>query len=1206
LINDPGVRLGGTGASFTFDGVISGAGSLTKAGAGVMTLTGASTPRSTRVEGGALAVNGSIASTFTTQVTNATLTGTGNVQTPVFITSGGTIRPGSLTSPGVLHTGRLQMGAGTASFATQLNSAAAFGQLVVTGTTTVSGNLIVTLGSGYAPAIGTQFTIIDNDDVDVVAGFFNGKFEGTTFNVDGFKFQISYAGGTGNDVVLTSLGSADLAVTMTGPSSVASGSDITYNITVTNNGPTPAPDVVVTDTNPSSVLVQSIVSSQGTCSSGPFTQTCTLGPLAVSASASIQLTVKTVTSTPSPAVNVASASTSANDPIAANNSATVSTTLMPTADLEITQTAQATVFASVDAAYSLLVGNLGGSTATSVTVTDTLPVGTSLVSAITSQGSCSGTTTVTCSLGTIFFGQGPVQVILVVSTGGSTVSPMINTATVSSAVTDPNPANNQSTAQTIVTPLADLSLTHTEPASVYAGHDFTTTLIVRNNGPSSATGVVLTDALFVQPVSVSTTQGSCLKQSDVVCTIGTMAVGASVSVTVVQTASRFAPNYFNAAHVSSDVADPNSSNDFAELAGDIIPNADLEVLMTAPASATPGQIQYVIKVSNKGPSFNPSVTLTDLLPAGTTFSRLQTTQGSCTVTAAQVTCAIGNMNASTTATVILDLQTSGQTPSPVVNTVTVSSAIEDLVSGNNSVTASTSVACYAINVQTLSSIPVLGADYVRAFAGIGGVSPQTFALAGTLPQGLTFTANGRIRGIPTELGAFPLTVTATDKNSCQGSLSFTIAVSRARFVAVGPGAGGAPNVRTFRDGGAQRAETAAFAPEFTGGVSVALGDVTGDGVADLIAGAGPGGGPHVIVMNGVTGAPALSFFAYDPSMTTGVEVAAADFTRDGVPDIVTVPGLGGPPLVRIFDGRTSALVREFLVPSATASGGLHIAAADVNGDGLVDLVVGNGPFGVPLVQVFDGGSFALLRSFLAYESVFPGGVYVAAGDVNGDGYADIVTGAGAGGGPHVKVFDGVTNALLPGPLGSFFGYDPAFSGGVRVAAGDVDGDGRAEVITGAGPGGGPHVRVWDGATGEATASFFAFDASFGGGVFVAGPPPPLGRMAIGLPQPGSTPSSVRVAGWALVETAADTVGTDAIHAWAYPAGGGAPMFVGSATGRVDRPDVSVLFGGEFLKSGFDFTGALPPGTYDLVVFARNAKTGIFDQWRSVRITVAVN
>jgi hypothetical protein len=132
-----------------------------------------------------------------------------------------------------------------------------------------------------------------------------------------------------------------------------------------------------------------------------------------------------------------------------------------------------------------------------------------------------------------------------------------------------------------------------------------------------------------------------------------------------------------------------------------------------------------------------------------------------------------------------------------------------------------------------------------------------------------------------------------------------------------------------------------------------------------------------------------------------------------------------------------------------------VAAGDVNGDGLADLVTGAGPSGGPHVMVFNGVDLSMLASFYAFTPGFPGGVNVAAGDVNGDGRADIITGAGPGGGPHVRVFSGVDLA----ELASYFAYDVAFVGGVTVTAGDYNGDGVIDVITGPGWGGGPHVRA---------------------------------------------------------------------------------------------------------------------------------------------------
>src|SRR5439155_20991422 len=166
---------------------------------------------------------------------------------------------------------------------------------------------------------------------------------------------------------------------------------------------------------------------------------------------------------------------------------------------------------------------------------------------------------------------------------------------------------------------------------------------------------------------------------------------------------------------------------------------------------------------------------------------------------------------------------------------------------------------------------------------------------------------------------------------------------------------------------------------------------------------------------------------------------------------------------------------------ATFTGGVRVARGDVPGDGVPDLIVAAGPGGGPHVKVYDGATGTQTASFFAYNGAFRGGVYVAAGDVNGDGFADIITGAGPGGGPHVRVFSGKDGTLLR----EFFAYGANFTGGVTVAAGDVNGDGKADIITGAGPGGGPHVKVFSGADGSVLSSFYAFAPTFTGGVFVA-------------------------------------------------------------------------------------------------------------------------
>src|SRR5262249_45359650 len=138
-------------------------------------------------------------------------------------------------------------------------------------------------------------------------------------------------------------------------------------------------------------------------------------------------------------------------------------------------------------------------------------------------------------------------------------------------------------------------------------------------------------------------------------------------------------------------------------------------------------------------------------------------------------------------------------------------------------------------------------------------------------------------------------------------------------------------------------------------------------------------------------------------------------------------------------------------------------------DGHADVITGAGEGGGPHVKVFSGKSAVILDEFMAYDAGFSGGVRVAAGDVNADGQADVITGAGLGGGPHVRVFSEQQSPNVYGyyPYGPLqrtqivntMAFDPSYTDGVFVAAGDVNGDGRAELIVSQGTGSQAKVRV---------------------------------------------------------------------------------------------------------------------------------------------------
>lgn len=225
--------------------------------------------------------------------------------------------------------------------------------------------------------------------------------------------------------------------------------------------------------------------------------------------------------------------------------------------------------------------------------------------------------------------------------------------------------------------------------------------------------------------------------------------------------------------------------------------------------------------------------------------------------------------------------------------------------------------------------------------------------------------------------------------------------------------------------------------------------------------------------------------------------------------VVVVGALeGGAPHVKVFASNGTVL-RSFYAYDANFRGGVHVALGDVNGDGFNDIVTGAGPGGGPHVKVFSGKDNAVLASFYAYNTGLAAGVWVAVGDVDNDGHGDIVTGTNhqPGWAPHVKAFTGdldtapadAVGPAAPSLVASFFAYDANFRGGVRVAAADLDADNKADIVTGAGPGGGPHVRAFrmtgtpdpapalagTGNPGEALINKYAFSQSFTGGVFVA-------------------------------------------------------------------------------------------------------------------------
>ncbi len=274
-------------------------------------------------------------------------------------------------------------------------------------------------------------------------------------------------------------------------------------------------------------------------------------------------------------------------------------------------------------------------------------------------------------------------------------------------------------------------------------------------------------------------------------------------------------------------------------------------------------------------------------------------------------------------------------------------------------------------------------------------------------------------------------------------------------IITGAGQGGGPQVRIFDKDYNLLGQFMAFSSTSRSGVNVATGDVDGDGKDEIIVGQGQGLEGWVKTINADLDAGEFVLIgewnAYGTA-PVGAYVAAGDVNGDGRDEIITGPGSAGTPRVRVFSpvGRE---VKSFYAFSNQIRKGAFVASgADFDRDGKQDIVVGEGPGSTSLVRVFRTSDYKVISEFQPYATA---GSHVAVGDVNNDGTADIVTGAGIGGGPHVRAFKWGGNALTV----NFFPYTQSFRGGVNVSAADLNNTGRAEILTGAGVGGGPQIRT---------------------------------------------------------------------------------------------------------------------------------------------------
>jgi uncharacterized repeat protein (TIGR01451 family) len=450
--------------------------------------------------------------------------------------------------------------------------------------------------------------------------------------------------------------SADLSITKTdGVTSATAGGSVTYTITASNAGPSAATGSTVSDTFPA---VQTCTwtcagAGGGTCtasgsgniadtvnlptgSSVTYTAACTISP---SATGSLSNTA------------TVAAPAGVTDPTPGNNSATDVDALGASADLSITKTDGVTsAIPGGSVTYTITASNAGPSNATGATVADTFPA------SLTCTWTCAGAGGGTCTAS----GSGNISDAVNLPSGGSATytaacaisasatGTLDNTATIEApgSVTDTNPGNNSATDSDTLGAEADLSITKTDGVtSVVAGGSVTYTITASNAGPSSASGVTVTDTF---PAGLTCTWtcagaggGTCtasgsgniadsanLPASGSVTYTAACAVSVAASGTLSNTATVAAP---------AGVTDPNAGNDSA---------TDVDTITAAPAAAlsatkavsagpySPGaSVTYTVVISNTGAGAqgdNPGNEFTDVLPAGLTLVSASATSGAAT------------------------------------------------------------------------------------------------------------------------------------------------------------------------------------------------------------------------------------------------------------------------------------------------------------------------------------------------------------------------------------------------------------------------------------------------------------------------------------------------------------------------------------------------------------------------------------------------
>ena len=564
------------------------------------------------------------------------------------------------------------------------------------------------------------------------------------------------------------ISSADISVTnAASPNPVAAGSNISYAQIVTDIGPSAGDNATLVATIPANTTFVSMAAPAGwTCTVGSSNVVCSIVSLVGGTSATFSLIVKVNAGTANGTVitEIASVSSTANDPNSANNTATVNTVVGTAAGGELTVTNSASpnpVIAGSNITYTQVVTNTGSVAATGASFSEATPANTIFLSVTPPAGwTCAGFPAMPCSNPGVAAGStGTFTVVYTVNALTSSGTVITDTVTVNAGNQGFGP--NSATATDVVASggQADLALTTVAtPTTVISGNNITYTQTVTNNGPAAASTVSFTEPIPANTtfVSVSAPAGwTCTITASVTCTNPSVAAGASADIIVVVNLAptvAVATITANSSVSSSGTTDPTPSNNNTTVVTNVRMACNLTVTNSGSPSpvAAGANIAYTQVVTNSGPSNCTSATFTEAFPANTTFvSLIPVPAGWTCTTAGSISCTNPSVapGSSSTFPVVVTVNAGTGAGTIITDTATAASATSDTNPNDNFATVNIGVATAGqadLGVTNSASPNPVNAGqnvtYSQTVTNGGPAAASTITLSETVPANTTFVS----------------------------------------------------------------------------------------------------------------------------------------------------------------------------------------------------------------------------------------------------------------------------------------------------------------------------------------------------------------------------------------------------------------------------------------------------------------------------------